>query len=68
MKSLIVYYSYEGNCEEITKAIKEVADADVLCIEPKKENKTKSLYSAGLELMLHQLILLFQKMKLKVKT
>lgn len=44
MKSLIVYYSYEGNCEEITKAIKEVTNADVLCIEPKKENKTKSLY------------------------
>lgn len=44
MKSLIVYYSYEGNCEEITKAIKEVTDADVLCVEPKKENKTKSLY------------------------
>lgn len=44
MKSLIVYYSYEGNCEEISKAIKEVTDADVLCIEPKKEKKTKSLY------------------------
>lgn len=44
MKSLIVYYSYEGNSEEIAKAIKEVTDADVLCIAPKKENKTKSLY------------------------
>lgn len=44
MKSLIIYYSYEGNCEEISKAIKEVTNADVLCIEPKKEKKTKSLY------------------------
>ena len=40
MKSLIVYYSYEGNCE----AIKEVKNANVLCIEPKKEKKTKSLF------------------------
>ena len=44
MKSLIVYYSYEGNCEEISKAIQEETNADVLCIEPKKENKTKSLF------------------------
>lgn len=44
MKSLIVYYSYEGNCEEISKAIKEVTNADVLCLKPKKERKTKSLF------------------------
>lgn len=44
MKSLIVYYSYEGNCEEISKAIKEVTDADVVCLKPKKEKKTKSLF------------------------
>ena len=44
MKSLIVYYSYEGNCEAISSAIKEVTNADVLCLKPKKEKKTKSLY------------------------
>ena len=44
MKNLIVYYSYEGNTEEITKAISEVIDADVLKLVPKKEKKTKSLF------------------------
>ena len=44
MKNLIVYYSYEGNCDEISKAIQEVTDADVLKLVPKKEKKTKSLF------------------------
>ena len=44
MKNLIVYYSYEGNCEEISKAIQEVINADVLKLVPKKERKTKSLF------------------------
>lgn len=44
MKTLIVYYSYEGNCEAISKAIQEEKGADVLCIEPQKEKKTKSLF------------------------
>lgn len=44
MKNLIVYYSYEGNCEEISKAIQEVTNADVLKLIPKKEKKTKSLF------------------------
>lgn len=44
MKNLIVYYSYEGNCDEIANAIKEVTDADVLKLLPKKEKKTKSLF------------------------
>ena len=44
MKSLIVYYSYEGNCDEISEAICEVTDADVLKLVPKKERKTKSLF------------------------
>lgn len=44
MKNLIVYYSYEGNTEEITKAIQEVTNADVLKLIPKKEKKTKSLF------------------------
>lgn len=44
MKNLIVYYSYEGNCEEISKAINEVVNADILRLVPKKEKKTKSLF------------------------
>ena len=44
MKNLIVYYSYEGNCDEISKAIQEVTNADVLKLIPKKEKKTKSLF------------------------
>lgn len=44
MKNLIVYYSYEGNTEELVKAIREVIDADVLKLVPKNEKKSKSLY------------------------
>ncbi len=44
MKNLIIYYSYEGNTEKITEAIKEVINADVLKLIPKKEKKTKSLF------------------------
>lgn len=44
MKNLIVYYSYEGNSEEISKAIGEVIEADTLKLVPKKEKKTKSLF------------------------
>lgn len=43
-KNLIVYYSYEGNCVEISNAIQEVIDADVLRLVPKKEKTTKSLF------------------------
>ncbi len=46
MKNLIVYYSYEGNCEEISKIIKTELESnvDVLKLIPKKEKKTKSLF------------------------
>ena len=44
MKNLIVYYSYEGNCNEISNAIKGVINADVLRLVPKKEKITKSLF------------------------
>lgn len=44
MKNLIVYYSYEGNCEEISNAIKETIPADVLKLVPEKEKKTNSLF------------------------
>ena len=36
MKNLIVYYSYEGNTEELVKGIQKVIDADVLKLIPKK--------------------------------
>ena len=35
---------YEGNTEELVKAMSEVIDADVLKLTPKKERKTKSLF------------------------
>lgn len=44
LKSLIVYYSYEGNTEEIIKGMQDVIEADVLKLVPKKERKTKSLF------------------------
>lgn len=44
MKNLIVYYSYEGNTEEIVKGMQDVIKADVLKLVPKKEKKTKSLF------------------------
>lgn len=44
MKNLIVYYSYEGNCEEISKELEKTLNADVLKLVPKKEKKTKSLF------------------------
>lgn len=44
MKNLIVYYSYEGNTEELVKGIQEIIEVDVLKLIPKKEKKTKSLF------------------------
>lgn len=44
MKNLIVYYSYEGNTEELVKGISDVIEADILKLTPKKEKKTKSLF------------------------
>ncbi len=44
MKNLIVYYSYEGNTEEIVKALSQDIEADVLKLVPEKEKKTPSLY------------------------
>lgn len=44
MKNLVVYYSYEGNTEALVDVLKDVIDADVLKLTPKKEKKTKSLF------------------------
>ena len=44
MKNLIVYYSYEGNTEQLVQGMCDCVDADVLKLVPKKEKKTKSLF------------------------
>ncbi len=44
MKTLVVYYSYEGNTLKLVEAIKEKFDVDVLELKPKKERKTKTLF------------------------
>lgn len=44
MKNLIVYYSYEGNTEELVKGMKEVIAADILRLVPKKEKISKGLF------------------------
>lgn len=44
MRNLIVYYSYEGNTEELVKGMKEIIEADVLKLVPKNEKKSKSLF------------------------
>lgn len=44
MKNLIVYYSYEGNTEELVKGLEIEIEADVLKLSPKNEKKTKSLF------------------------
>ncbi len=44
MKNLIVYYSYEGNTEELVKGMQKSLHADVLKLIPKKEKKTKSIF------------------------
>lgn len=41
MKSLIVYYSLEGNTEYVINKIKEVNNADVLKLVPKKAYSDK---------------------------
>ncbi len=41
MKTLIVYYSFEGNTEFIAKAMAEAIGADLLKLQPKKEIPTK---------------------------
>lgn len=44
MKSLIVYYSYEGNSEFISKEINKRIKSDIVAIEPLKEKVSKSLF------------------------
>lgn len=44
MKNLIVYYSYEGNTAALVDGMKNVIDADILRLIPKKEKVTKSLF------------------------
>lgn len=44
LKSLVVYYSYEGNTETLVKEIEKRIDVDILKLVPIKEYKTSSLY------------------------
>ena len=44
MKNLIVYYSYEGNTEEIVRYLAEIIETDVLKLTPEKEKKSTDLY------------------------
>lgn len=41
MKKLIVYYSFEGRTEALSKVLAEVIDAEILAIKPVKEHKSK---------------------------
>lgn len=41
---ILVYYSYEGNTEELVSGMKQVIKADVLKLEVENEKKTKSLF------------------------
>ena len=43
MKSLIVYYSLEGNTQYVADKVKEKADADILRLIPKKAYSNKGL-------------------------
>lgn len=44
MKTLIVYYSYEGNCEALAKSMAAATGADVLKLEVENEKPTKSAF------------------------
>ena len=44
MKNLIVYYSYEGNTEELVKGMREVINADILKLAVMDEKPTKSMF------------------------
>ena len=46
MKNLIVYYSYEGNTEELVKGMQEVIAAAVLKLVPKKKKRPKVYFDS----------------------
>lgn len=41
MKTLIIYYSFEGNCELVARGISKLTSADILQLKLKKEIKSK---------------------------
>jgi flavodoxin len=43
MKTLIVYYSYEGNCALVAETLKELLDADIFEIKTEDEKKRGGL-------------------------
>lgn len=44
MKTLMIYYSYEGNTKELAQYIQEIKDVDVLELKVKDETPTKSMF------------------------
>lgn len=44
MKTLIVYYSYEGNCEALASSMASATGADLLKLEVENEKPTKSAF------------------------
>ena len=40
-KTLIVYYSYEGNCRFVSKILADLLNADIVELKPKKEKQLK---------------------------
>ena len=52
-KTLVVYYSYTGNCQEIVESLKTQIDADVMRIEPadKTQKYEANNYAIGTSLL-----------------
>ena len=52
-KTLVVYYSYTGNCEEIVNTLLTQIDADVMRIEPadKTQHYEANNYAIGMQLL-----------------
>lgn len=44
MKTLVVYYSYEGNTKELVEYIQTIKDVDVLELKVKDEKPTNSMF------------------------
>jgi flavodoxin len=57
MKSLVVYYSYEGNCDMIAQEIQKVNNSELLRLRPIKEMKSKGFSKfiwGGKQVIMHE--------------
>ena len=52
-KTLVVYYSYTGNCQEIVESLTAQTEADVMRIEPKDKTQKYEAnnYAIGTQLL-----------------